>query len=211
MQRTLQALKLVHTLKTGYLDAGRTALLAADAPGVVSILRQAYELHPIDLDVPRALVEVAREMHPDLLRVLAPALEAKPKVHPLFGARVELHDPTLRFVLAVLLLAPTRVQVLAMVAARVPGSPEDVVLHSVSVLMGYAEPGTGLEEHKLLTTEPRLVAFRSMLDGKPDDVVAAEVAEWFDGADVLDARGVGALRAELRGSVLLQSLVTESA
>jgi hypothetical protein len=223
LRRRLQALRLRHTLGADYFDAACTALRTADEIGVARILLQAYELHPDAPETARALVGIAREgrglrdgrERAALVSALAPVLDELPKLHPLLGARRAVHDPDLRYALAVLLSAPTRRAALALTAQWVRTSnvgnaaPEDVMTAWVGELMGRAGPGSGLEEHRLLTTEPRIVAFRAMLEGQNDAGVAAELSEFYGARAPLDVDGVAALRAELRGSLLLRALVTD--
>jgi hypothetical protein len=70
--------------------------------------------------------------------------------------------------------------------------------------------GSGLEPHRLLTSESAFVAFRSILEGNSDAAVAAEVAAYFDEVPSLTVADVVALRNALGASRLFRCAVLDA-
>jgi hypothetical protein len=208
LTRTLQALKLRHALSPSlYRAAARTALARADEHGVARILLQARELAQDEAEIPRALASVAARRHPALVRALEPVLEDVIAARRVLAGRQRVHDSELRFAMAVLLSSPNRRAALEVVAEQRPrAAPEDTLVQWAGALMAYAEPGSGLEDARLLREDGDFAAFRAMLEGHSDARVAEETADF--GAP-LDRAAVARLRRALQECVLFRSIVTE--
>ncbi len=208
LARVLQSITLHHKVGDGYQRAVSEALDAADEIAFVRILAHCRTLH---YQEPEDLARVTREAQtrrPDLAAAVLLAFEDASQIEHLIGLRASLRNDDYRSTLGLLLFAPTRRRLLDLVARCVPGAaPEDTVTRCAGELTSYMGAGSGLEEHRLLATEPAVVAFRSLLEGKGDDATAADVAAYFDGASPFAAADVAALRRALGASRLFRCVV----
>jgi len=161
-RRRLEALAVVREM-----DAARfreDLLSFVETQDLYSVFQALLRLASIDRpDELETLLSRARKRHGAVVEAFPPVLRELDRMRRITDRRKHVHGAEHRFLLAVLLNAPGRQQVLDLVKARVPGGdPVDTIIGWVRELAAQPSPMGGAEPN----------ALGVQLDGSADDVFA---------------------------------------
>jgi hypothetical protein len=120
--------------------------------------------------------------------------------------RAAVRDPAQRDFLALLLNLSGRRTILAMVAARYPGDPVDVVMGWIEALVAHRPAGGAANVLEVELDEAALHVLRGLLEGLPWAAIVDRLRDEFDDVDAqLDQ--LAELGAAFRGSRVFRNLL----
>src|SRR6185369_7569330 len=132
-----------------------------------------------DLDRAGRLVDAARRRHGAVVDQLARALREELRRKKIFRLRKDVHDPELRFFLALLLNLPSQEAIYGLVRRRYPeDDPRERVLVWARALSGVDRIGVDIDDdlnHHLL---------HALLDGCKEEAVLSRLRDEFEPEDV---------------------------
>jgi hypothetical protein len=165
--RQLQALALLHAMAApDYVPAVSSAIEASDALGAYYVLERAFDRDQGDpAPLEQILARARAGKHAELLKVVEPVLRERARTHSLLRARHVVWSRDLRYLLAVLLNAPTRRAVVDLIGAYRPGeAAADLFVRWFGELLGLVgRPGDALAKLKGPVSEALFVAIHAVL------------------------------------------------
>jgi len=203
-RRCLRALKILDAIEDpDFVPFSVRLVRAADPFSALRYLRFVCE-RLSSVQACDALLAEVSSAHPELVAELAKAVPELRRTNSILLRRGRIRDAKSRWILGILLAAPTRKQLLEIVAGAHPGQDP------VDVLVGWARElsndGSGTEGGALAISfdDTSLLVFSCLLRGLSDEQVLEQLGREYDlgGAD-----GVRELVRAMRESVLFGRLL----